>query len=52
MRESWYYWVKFEDEWTIAEWNSENGSWSVFYESTTYTNELWEEIDERRIERE
>lgn len=48
MREQGYYWVKINNDWEIAE-------WSIYWERIGYETVLddsaFEEIDERRIER-
>lgn len=48
MRHLGYYWFKYEGEWTVAYWSS---CWELPWLYTSKDDEDFDEIDERRIER-
>ena len=50
-REDGFYWVKFNDEWVVAEWVQVCAMWFVTQETYGFPNLCMEEIDERRIVR-
>jgi hypothetical protein len=58
-REEGYYWVKYEDEWHIAQYRHEQKEAPAAWTLCAYVDDSWwhydgdfEEIDERRISRE
>lgn len=48
-RSTGFYWVKTQDGWTIGEYFDDG--WNLFEDSLVYIDENFDEIDERKIER-
>lgn len=51
-REGGFYWVKYVDEWMIAEWYAPWGHWQTSQSSKVFHDSDFIEIDERPIVRE
>lgn len=51
MRQSGYYWVKYNGEWEVAEYFESWNNWNQCGVLQDYEDSDFEEIDERRIER-
>lgn len=51
MRQSGFYWVKYDGKWTIAEYTSYSGQseWYVTGNDCYFISEEFDEIDENRI---
>ena len=53
MRQPGYYWVKYGNEWTIGQFGYYNSdTWTLTMSDVTFKDEEFDEIDERRIDRE
>lgn len=52
MRESGYYWVRFGNEWLIAQFGGKFKIWFIFGRDDYFTDSRFDEIDERHIVRE
>lgn len=50
-REDGFYWVSFGDEWDIAEYSQKLNKWFEIGCDTLWTDDDFEQIDERRIVR-
>lgn len=51
MRQPGYYWVKYKGEWTVAKWAAAGNLSMWIYSGYDFEDSFFEEIDERRIER-
>ena len=49
MREPGYYWLRSKDKWSIGEWK--RGEWWIISHDGWFEDSDFDEIDERRIER-
>lgn len=52
MREKGFYWVKFNNEWVIAEYTIDSnniGNWILTFENKLYTDAFFQEINENRL---
>ena len=52
VRESGYYWVRDNDEWMICYFDGYINEWELPGHPTTYSDSVFDEIDEKRIIRE
>jgi len=52
IREPGYYWVRDNDEWMICYYNKYIKEWEITGHSCTYSDDIFDEIDEKRIIRE
>ena len=46
-RESGYYWIRFADEWGIAEYFDDSNDWLLIGSEESFSDEDFEEIGER-----
>ena len=49
MRENGYYWTRIDDEWSIEYWN--DGEWCFDGYHTSDSDDVFDEVDEKRITR-